>query len=143
MQLGQATQVAQYVAVEDDLVQIWTPAAPEPETVQSLTSCSMQGQLLLEVLSFHTHSRGGPVRQAVPASVAQTGRAFWQSDKPVQVTPPQCSAETDGGVPLLHCVSSRNRGPMMRTLSALRLNDGCGAIGITHNVSGSRAQRKP
>lgn len=102
MQLGQATQVAQYVAVEDDLVQIWTPAAPEPETVQSLTSCSMQGQLLLEVLSFHTHSRGGPVRQAVPASVAQTGMAFWQSARLLQATPPQCSAPTAGGVPPPH-----------------------------------------
>jgi len=52
VQLGQATQAAQVVIVEVTFVQICTPAAPLPETVHSLTSCSMQGQLELPVFSL-------------------------------------------------------------------------------------------
>jgi hypothetical protein len=52
VQLGQATQAAQVVVVVFTLVQIWTPAAPLPGTVHSLTACSMQGQVTLLVLSL-------------------------------------------------------------------------------------------
>jgi len=47
VQLGQATQPAQAVVVALVLVQIWTPGAPVPGTVQSLTSCSRQGHAAL------------------------------------------------------------------------------------------------
>jgi hypothetical protein len=52
VQLGQATQAAQVVVVVFTLVQIWTPAAPLPGTVHSLTACSMQGQVTLLVFSL-------------------------------------------------------------------------------------------
>jgi len=52
VQPGQATQAAQVVIVEVTLVQICTPAAPLPETVHNLMSCSMHGQLELPVLSL-------------------------------------------------------------------------------------------
>jgi hypothetical protein len=55
-QLRQVTQVTQSVDVELVAAQIWTPGAPEPATVQSLTSCSMQRQLTLVVSSFETHT---------------------------------------------------------------------------------------
>jgi hypothetical protein len=45
-------QAAQVVIVEVTLVQICTPGAPLPETVHSLTSCSMHGQLELPVFSL-------------------------------------------------------------------------------------------
>jgi len=52
VQAGVVVQAAQVVEVEVTLVQICTPAAPLPETVHSLTACSMHGQLELPVFSL-------------------------------------------------------------------------------------------
>lgn len=106
MQLGQLSHVPQYVAVELAFMQIWTPGLPERS--QSLTSCSMQGQLVLEVFRRQTHSRGGPCRQAMPADSAQAGMLLEHSMVPVHAIPPQCSAPLAGGVDPPHCVSDRS-----------------------------------
>jgi hypothetical protein len=96
-------------------MQIWTPGLPEKS--QSRTSCSMHGQLLLEVLRRQTHSRGGPCVQPVPAARAQAGMATWQSYVLWQATPPQCSAPAaTGGGDAAHCVRDNNTGAKRRTV---------------------------